>query len=193
MNATAITKKAGTKFDQLVDLLVALSAHRLLRRVSPPFRGCISFIVTRHLGERQEQRQALKADPDAESWRQTLGPPACVPAPQQATRKPATDVSGAGTTTPSHEQTLDAQACSDPSQDNGEEVEAGGERAREEKHERKEGASFLCSVVPLSVALQQLEIVTVDLLKVDVEGDELAVLHGIDDDDWSKIRQVRRK
>eukprot|EP00903_Cladosiphon_okamuranus_P007602 g7373.t1 len=65
---------------------------------------------TRHLGERQEQRQTLNADPDAASWRQTLGPP--------------------------------------------------------------------------------LEIATVDLLKVDVEGDELAVLHGIDDDDWPKIRQV---
>lgn len=50
----------------------------------------------------------------------------------------------------------------------------------------------MCSVVPLSLAIQQLDIATaVDLLKVDVEGDELAVLHGIDDDDWLKIRQVR--
>lgn len=52
--------------------------------------------------------------------------------------------------------------------------------------------SFLCSVVPLSLAIQRLEIAAVDLLKVDVEGDELAVLHGIDDHDWPKIRQVRR-
>ncbi|CAN0547110.1 unnamed protein product, partial [Ectocarpus sp. 8 AP-2014] len=46
-----------------------------------------------------------------------------------------------------------------------------------------------CSVVPLSLALHQLGVAGVDLLKVDVEGDELAVLHGIDDDDWPKIRQ----
>ncbi|CAM9553811.1 unnamed protein product, partial [Ectocarpus sp. 12 AP-2014] len=36
----------------------------------------------------------------------------------------------------------------------------------------------------------QLGVAGVDLLKVDVEGDELAVLHGIDDDDWPKIRQI---
>lgn len=65
-------------------------------------------------------------------------------------------------------------------------------RERAEKgHDRTGHSSFLCSVVPLSLAIQQLEISAVDLLKVDVEGDELAVLHGIDDDDWPKIRQVR--
>ena len=45
--------------------------------------------------------------------------------------------------------------------------------------------------MPLSLAFQQLDVAAVDFLKVDVEGDELAVLHGIDDEDWRKIRQVR--
>lgn len=67
---------------------------------------------------------------------------------------------------------------------------AAGESAREEGHEKKGGVSFLCSIVPLSLAIRQLDIATVDLLKVDVEGDELAVLHGIDGDDWPKIHQV---
>lgn len=80
----------------------------------------------------------------------------------------------------------------DPSPGGSEEVAAAGKDACEEGHERKGGVSFMCSVVPLSLAIQQLDIATaVDLLKVDVEGDELAVLHGIDDDDWLKIRQVR--
>lgn len=30
----------------------------------------------------------------------------------------------------------------------------------------------------------------IDLLKVDVEGDELAVLEGVSKDDWPRIRQV---
>lgn len=53
------------------------------------------------------------------------------------------------------------------------------------------GSSFVCSVVPLSLALHQLRLDTVALLKVDVEGDELAVLQGIDDHDWPKIQQAR--
>ena len=54
------------------------------------------------------------------------------------------------------------------------------------------GQVFLCNVVPLSLALSQLGIDAVDVLKVDVEGDELAVLQGVSADDWRKIRQVRR-
>ncbi|CAM9464824.1 unnamed protein product [Scytosiphon promiscuus] len=65
---------------------------------------------------------------------------------------------------------------------------AGGAVKRE--HAEGKNESFFCNVVPLSLALDQLGISTVDLLKVDVEGDELAVLHGIDDEDWPKIRQV---
>lgn len=71
------------------------------------------------------------------------------------------------------------------------------ERARvhsTDNHVEDEGASggqsFLCNVVPLSLALRHLGIAAVDLLKVDVEGDELAVLQGISADDWPKIRQV---
>lgn len=55
---------------------------------------------------------------------------------------------------------------------------------------RDRGESFVCSVVPLSLALDQLRLNTVDLIKVDVEGDELAVLRGIDNYDWPNIRQV---
>lgn len=57
----------------------------------------------------------------------------------------------------------------------------------------KEGVeTFFCSVVPLSLAFGELGLATVDLLKVDVEGDELAVLRGIADEDWPKIKQARR-
>lgn len=61
----------------------------------------------------------------------------------------------------------------------------------EDGHKRERGKSFLCQVVPLSLARHQLDIPVVDLLKVDVEGDELALLHGIDDEDWPKIHQAR--
>lgn len=66
-----------------------------------------------------------------------------------------------------------------------------------EEEEEEEGGKqgrklFVCNVVPLSLALAQLGLATVDLLKVDVEGDELAVLRGINDEDWLKIHQARR-
>lgn len=67
---------------------------------------------------------------------------------------------------------------------------AGGASEKGNAEERKE--SFVCNVVPLSLALDQLGVSKVDLLKVDVEGDELAVLHGIDDNHWPNIRQVKR-
>ena len=63
----------------------------------------------------------------------------------------------------------------------------------EEKEDGKQGGElFVCNVVPLSLALGQLGLAAVDLLKVDVEGDELAVLRGINDEDWPKIHQARR-
>lgn len=58
--------------------------------------------------------------------------------------------------------------------------------------EQRQGVPFVCTVVPLSLALGQLGLTKVDLLKVDVEGDELAVLRGISDDDWPKIQQVKQ-
>lgn len=72
-----------------------------------------------------------------------------------------------------------------------EEVGEGDTRDRElEDGQRLGEASFVCSVVPLSLALENLGVRVVDLLKVDVEGDELAVLRGISAGDWPKIRQA---
>lgn len=163
----------------------------LFRLPNPPLCACVLF-VDRHLPEREEQRQALEVDPDAASWRKRLGTPACAPAAQHAIRKPAADVPTAGPTTQTHSQTRDAHTWDDSSPDGGKEMAAEGYHARGDGRGKEGGASFLCSVVPLSLAIQQLGIAAVDLLKVDVEGDELAVLHGIDDDDWPKIRQVSR-
>jgi FkbM family methyltransferase len=42
----------------------------------------------------------------------------------------------------------------------------------------------------LSRVIKDLSIEVIDLLKIDVEGDELAVIQGIEPDDWSKIKQV---
>ncbi|CAM9293383.1 unnamed protein product, partial [Ectocarpus sp. 12 AP-2014] len=72
----------------------------------------------------------------------------------------------------------------------GEDVAGAHNGVCENKPEGEGGEPSVCSVVPLSLALHQLGLPGVDLLKVDVEGDELAVLHGIDDDDWPKIRQI---
>jgi FkbM family methyltransferase len=47
-----------------------------------------------------------------------------------------------------------------------------------------------CQFTTLSSMLSQANISQLDLLKIDVEGAELAVLQGIDDGDWSKIRQM---
>ena len=50
--------------------------------------------------------------------------------------------------------------------------------------------SFDCSLRSLSSVIREQKIETVDYLKVDVEGAELQVLHGIEAEDWPKIRQV---
>jgi hypothetical protein len=42
----------------------------------------------------------------------------------------------------------------------------------------------------LSRVIKDLSIDSIDLLKIDVEGDELAVIQGIDPDDWIKVKQV---
>lgn len=47
-----------------------------------------------------------------------------------------------------------------------------------------------CPVRTLSEVLRTEGIAEVDVLKVDVEGDELAVLRGIGDADWTKIKQL---
>lgn len=42
----------------------------------------------------------------------------------------------------------------------------------------------------LSCVIKDLSIEKIDLLKIDVEGDELIVLQGIDPEHWSKVKQV---
>lgn len=45
-------------------------------------------------------------------------------------------------------------------------------------------------VKTLSSIFHELDIKSVDLLKIDVEGEEYAVLQGINPNDWSKIKQI---
>jgi FkbM family methyltransferase len=47
-----------------------------------------------------------------------------------------------------------------------------------------------CEIKTLSSSIRQLGIQSIDLLKIDVEGDEYSILQGIDEDDWSKIKQI---
>lgn len=47
-----------------------------------------------------------------------------------------------------------------------------------------------CPMVTLSTVFTKLGIATVDLLKIDVEGDELNVLRGIEPRHWPTLRQV---
>ena len=42
----------------------------------------------------------------------------------------------------------------------------------------------------MSEVIRENQVCKIDLLKVDVEGSELDVLRGIDQEDWGKIRQV---
>lgn len=72
---------------------------------------------------------------------------------------------------------------------NSEGQDEGEEKEQDGHHQER---SFVCSVVPLSLALRELGLDFVNLLKVDVEGDELAVLRGIDEEDWPKIQQVHK-
>ncbi|MEA5468253.1 FkbM family methyltransferase [Spirulina sp. 06S082] len=45
-------------------------------------------------------------------------------------------------------------------------------------------------VKKLSRVIKDLSINSIDLLKIDVEGDELDVIQGIETDDWKKVKQV---
>lgn len=47
-----------------------------------------------------------------------------------------------------------------------------------------------CEVRPLAAVVRELQLEQIDLLKVDVEGAEIEVLDGIDDETWLRIRQV---
>lgn len=56
--------------------------------------------------------------------------------------------------------------------------------------ERFRAETFRCRLRPLSQVIYEHQVQRIDLLKVDVQKSELQVLMGIDDGDWSKIRQV---
>ena len=47
-----------------------------------------------------------------------------------------------------------------------------------------------CELTTISAAMREYGITTVDLAKIDVEGAEWAVLEGIDEADWPRIRQL---
>ena len=55
---------------------------------------------------------------------------------------------------------------------------------------RYESETCLCPVKRLSDIISAESIEKIDLLKIDVEKSELNVLQGIDDEDWSKIKQI---
>lgn len=55
---------------------------------------------------------------------------------------------------------------------------------------RLEPKTVGCRLTTLSAFFAAEGIETVDLLKIDVEGSELEVLRGIEEDDWPKIRQI---
>ena len=55
---------------------------------------------------------------------------------------------------------------------------------------RYESETCLCPVKKLSDIIKAESIERIDLLKIDVEKSELDVLQGIDDEDWSKIKQL---
>lgn len=53
-----------------------------------------------------------------------------------------------------------------------------------------QGVEHACVVGTLSDLLAELSLGRVDLLKVDCEGDELRVLHGLRAHDWRRVRQI---
>lgn len=54
----------------------------------------------------------------------------------------------------------------------------------------KEQQEVKCQVRTLSSIIEELKISKIDLLKVDVEGEEFEVFKGIEPQDWSKIKQI---
>jgi len=156
------------------------------------------FLSFRHGEEREKQQRTLAADADAASWKQALESPVRAPTPPHGVESSASkghsdEAVEAGRKSEKGDNVRHVQTFGDADPDQGVKGEAATEEhAREEENKAGKGESFVCNVVPLSLALEQLQIANVDLLKVDVEGDELALLHGINGEDWPKIRQVRR-
>jgi FkbM family methyltransferase len=52
------------------------------------------------------------------------------------------------------------------------------------------GQEVMCAVTTLSQLMRARGLTSIDLLKVDVEGEELSVLHGIDEAHWPHIAQA---
>ena len=50
--------------------------------------------------------------------------------------------------------------------------------------------SYKCPVTTISSVIEQYEIENIDLLKIDVERAENAIIRGIDDKHWERIRQI---
>ncbi|MBB5061666.1 FkbM family methyltransferase, partial [Granulicella aggregans] len=57
-------------------------------------------------------------------------------------------------------------------------------------NERLQGERISCKLRTLSSIISEESISKIDLLKIDVEKSELDVLRGIEEQDWSKIRQI---
>lgn len=60
---------------------------------------------------------------------------------------------------------------------------------QKKKQSITEGETFICRLSTLSKICQEYTVPSIDLLKIDVEGAELDVLLGIEDQDWPKIKQ----
>ncbi|MCU0288952.1 MAG: amino acid adenylation domain-containing protein, partial [Acidobacteria bacterium] len=65
-----------------------------------------------------------------------------------------------------------------------------GDQLDELLENRLSGSQFNCGLKTLSRVIKENNIEKIDLLKIDVEKGEVDVLNGIDQSDWSKIRQI---
>ncbi|MEA5554215.1 FkbM family methyltransferase [Anabaena cylindrica UHCC 0172] len=58
------------------------------------------------------------------------------------------------------------------------------------QHLFAEKTQIKCAIRTLSSVIEELKIESIDLLKIDVEGEEYEVLKGIEEKHWSKIKQI---
>jgi FkbM family methyltransferase len=56
--------------------------------------------------------------------------------------------------------------------------------------DRLETQPFTCPLVPLSEIIDAHQVETIDLVKIDVQKSELAVLEGLRDEDWPRVQQI---
>ena len=56
--------------------------------------------------------------------------------------------------------------------------------------DRLQSQSFTCPLVPLSQIIEEHQVQTIDLIKIDVQKSELAVLEGLRDEDWPRVAQI---